>query len=118
MIPLMHGHFEAKNAKLADFSGVAHCYRIDRKVLLMGSEWRWVVNQIYNAGDSRRVEKLIEAELQCYPQSLTYENFLQLVLAYHLARHQKFIQPLVLNSVASIRVDLRHGNLYRSNSFA
>ena len=60
--------------------------------------WEWIINQIYDLYDARRVYKIIEEEMgKSKVRDLKYDDLVQLLLSYQLAKQQKFIQPLVLN---------------------
>lgn len=96
---LLRCQLELNHAKKQDhIIEAAYCERVAGHSSLKEGEWKWIIKQIYDPHDAERVIRIIEEErgtLQM--QGLYYDDLVQYLLSYRLAKQQKFIQPLVLN---------------------
>ena len=68
------------------------------RTALHEDEWKWIINQIYDLHDSKRVYKIIEME-KSQLRDFTYDDLVQFILSYQLAKQQHFIRPLVFTYI-------------------
>ena len=71
------------------------------RTALADSEWKWIINEVYDTQDASRLHKFIEAE-QVQLAGLKYDTLVQFILSYQLAKQQTFVKPLVPQT--SVRV--------------
>ena len=100
MIPLICVNIKATHAGNPELFSSISSWDKTQQGVLKDAEWRWVVDQIYDRGDAKRICRLVQFEVKrSKSQVLRFDTFTQLLLSYQLSKHQRFIQPLVSSRV-------------------
>ena len=97
--PLLRGKLEVVHTRKPDhYVEAVFCDKIAGRIALTDVEWKWIINEVYDPLDSKRVRKLIEmSEIQ--PPGLKYDALVQILLSYQLAKRQTFVRPIAFDSV-------------------